>query len=192
MSAIVQEMMKEEPEINLTPMIDVVFLLLIFFMLQKFRTFEKKLPSELPLDQGMFVTEPKELKQLRFELLLVPGSQTQVQIRPDPENQYYHFVNFQSGRAGKKRMFEEIFRMIDAGWTANPVDKIEVAPQPKVPFDYVALLLNAIHRAKYKYEGNKQATIKQLKAQGNTEQAEALEKELVKVTFKASKMETYE
>lgn len=192
MSGVVQEMMKEEPEVNLTPMIDVVFLLLIFFMLQKFRTFEKKLPSELPLDQGMFVTEPKELKQLRFDLLLVPGSTTQVQIKPDPVKHPYYFVNFEAGKAGKKRMFDKIFKMIDDGWTINKVDKIEVAPQSKVPFDYVALLLNAIHRAKDLHEAPIQNQLKAARANNaSKETIDALEKQLVKVTFKASKMEEY-
>ena len=192
MSAVVQEMMKEEPEVNLTPMIDVVFLLLIFFMLQKFRTFEKKLPSELPLDQGLFVTEPKELNQLRFNLLLVPGSKDQVQIKPDPENDVYYFVNFKSGRQGKRFMFQEITKMILAGWEINKVDKIEISPQPKVPFDYVALLLNAIHRAKFEKEEGLQNMIKKARKEGNTDSVALLEKQLVKVTFKASKMQTYE
>ena len=192
MSAVVQEMMKEEPEVNLTPMIDVVFLLLIFFMLQKFRTFEKKLPSELPLDQGMFVTEPKELKQIRFNLLLVPGSTKQVQIKPDPENDIYYFVNFKPGKQGKKFMFREITKMILAGWEISPVDKIEISPQPKVPFDYVALLLNAIHRAKFEKEEVYQEMIKKAKKEGDTKRVESIEKKLVKVTFKASKMKSYE
>lgn len=192
MSAVVQEMMKEEPEVNLTPMIDVVFLLLIFFMLQKFRTFEKKLPSELPLDHGMFVTEPKELKQIRFNLLLVPGSTKQVQIKPDPENDIYYFVNFKPGKQGKKFMFREITKMILAGWEISKVDKIEISPQPKVPFDYVALLLNAIHRAKFEKEEVYQEMIKKAKKEGDTKRVESIEKKLVKVTFKASKMKSYE
>ncbi|MCD4656015.1 MAG: hypothetical protein K8S87_00580, partial [Planctomycetes bacterium] len=164
----------------------------IFFMLQKFRTFEKKLPSELPLDQGMFVTEPKELKQLRFNLLLVPGSTKQVQIKPDPENDVYYFVNFKPGKDGKRFMFREITKMILAGWEISKVDKIEISPQPKVPFDYVALLLNAIHSAKADKEEAIQAMIKKAKEEGNTKAVEAHEKKLVKVTFKASKMKSYE
>ena len=138
MSTIVQTMMKEEPQVNLTPMIDVVFLLLIFFMLQKFRTYENKLPSQLPLDQGLSPGDYKEIKQLRFDLLLVPGSQTQIQIKPDPNIHPFYFVNFKPGKEGKKKMFDQVRDMIIEGWDTYKMDKIEIAPQSKVPFDYVA------------------------------------------------------
>ncbi|MBL7222293.1 MAG: biopolymer transporter ExbD [Candidatus Brocadiae bacterium] len=40
---------KPEARLSITPMIDVVFLLLIFFMVgMKFRAFNRKLPAELP------------------------------------------------------------------------------------------------------------------------------------------------
>ncbi|MDQ7779602.1 MAG: biopolymer transporter ExbD [Planctomycetota bacterium] len=42
------------PQLNMTPMIDVIFQLLIFFMCTiKFRTMEGKLQSYLPKDKGM-------------------------------------------------------------------------------------------------------------------------------------------
>ena len=45
-SAIVEEMLAEEPKIDMTPMIDVVFLLLIFFMLMKFKSYDASLDPD--------------------------------------------------------------------------------------------------------------------------------------------------
>ena len=82
MSEIVDEMIQEEPQINLTPMIDVVFLLLIFFMCMKFKTVENKLPAELPLDSGLSPGPPDIFEQLRFSLKLLPNSKDKVMIVP--------------------------------------------------------------------------------------------------------------
>ncbi len=41
-----------EPEPDMTPMIDVVFLLIIFFLCIDFRVLESKLPAYLPKNQG--------------------------------------------------------------------------------------------------------------------------------------------
>jgi len=54
---------KDEPKMNMTPMIDVVFQLLIFFMCTiKFKTLEGKLSAYLPKDVGVNTddAEPKE------------------------------------------------------------------------------------------------------------------------------------
>lgn len=54
---------KDEPKMNMTPMIDVTFQLLIFFMCTiKFKTLEGKLAAYLPKDVGVNTTqaEPKE------------------------------------------------------------------------------------------------------------------------------------
>ena len=54
---------EDEPKMNMTPMIDVTFQLLIFFMCTiKFKTLEGKLAAYLPKDVGVNTTEaePKE------------------------------------------------------------------------------------------------------------------------------------
>ena len=49
-----QDVIKEEVKLELTPMIDVTFLILIFFMCTlKFKTLEGKLVSYLPTDKGL-------------------------------------------------------------------------------------------------------------------------------------------
>ncbi len=49
------------PELNLTPMIDVVFQLIIFFMCaMKFKTLAMKIEMELPKGKGINTTQPME------------------------------------------------------------------------------------------------------------------------------------
>ncbi|MCH7890992.1 MAG: biopolymer transporter ExbD [Gemmatimonadetes bacterium] len=69
-----------EAEIDLTPMIDVVFLLLIFFMCTlKFKTLEGKLAAYLPKDVGVNTSEaePKEKVEIRLTVKL-PGTKMSV------------------------------------------------------------------------------------------------------------------
>jgi len=66
-----QERPDDSPGIPMTPMIDIIFLLLIFFMLScKFRTIEGKIKAFLPKDRGQGV-EPavKDLGEMRVKLL---------------------------------------------------------------------------------------------------------------------------
>lgn len=54
----------EELEINMTPMIDVVFLLIIFFLCIDFKILEAKLPAYLPKDKGSQAFEVEPVEQL--------------------------------------------------------------------------------------------------------------------------------
>jgi len=51
---------REDPEVNLTPLIDVVFLLLIFFMVSTTFTRETELKVQLPEAGGEAVEQPAE------------------------------------------------------------------------------------------------------------------------------------
>ena len=72
---------KEECEMQMTPMIDVVFLLLIFFMCTlKFKTLEGKLSAYLPADVGVnpFDADPIEKVEILVRVTS-PGNK----LRPD-------------------------------------------------------------------------------------------------------------
>ena len=58
-------------EMDMTPMIDVVFLLLIFFLCMEFKTLEGKLAANLPKDVGVNTTEakPQENLDVRIECI---------------------------------------------------------------------------------------------------------------------------
>ena len=66
------EIQKRSVKLEMTPMIDVTFLLLVFFMCTlKFKSLEGKLAATLPRDVGQAAsdTTPEERIQLRMEVL---------------------------------------------------------------------------------------------------------------------------
>jgi biopolymer transport protein ExbD len=73
-----QEAMDEEPEIMMMPMVDIVFQLLIFFMLAcRFRTTDGQLRAFLPKNrgQGTAGTPAITLQEVRVKLLwVIPGT----------------------------------------------------------------------------------------------------------------------
>ena len=65
------ELQNERHELEMTPMIDVTFLLLIFFMCTlQFKTLEGKLAAYLPKDAGLAITdvEPPESVEIAMEV----------------------------------------------------------------------------------------------------------------------------
>ena len=65
----------EEVEMELTPMIDVVFLLLIFFIVtMKFKVLEGKLVTELPKDEGTSAGDPPLIDKIEIDIETSSGS----------------------------------------------------------------------------------------------------------------------
>ena len=60
---------EEEAKMDMTPMIDVVFLLIIFFLCIDFKTLEAKLPAYLPKDKGSQSTEADPIEQLSLKVV---------------------------------------------------------------------------------------------------------------------------
>lgn len=73
---------REEVGINLTPLIDVVFLLLIFFMVSTTFTRETQLSIDLPQAEG----EPRETVQNEIEILIDESGRYRVNGRPLTDN----------------------------------------------------------------------------------------------------------
>ncbi len=65
---------EDEPAVNLTPLIDVVFILLIFFMVSTTFTRETQLSIDLPEADGM----PREAAPRNIEILVDEGGQYRV------------------------------------------------------------------------------------------------------------------
>ena len=63
------ELAQEEAQMDMTPMIDVVFLLIIFFLCIDFRVLEAKLPAYLPKDKGAHKTEVEPQEQLSLQIV---------------------------------------------------------------------------------------------------------------------------
>jgi len=75
----------EEIKPDMTPMIDVTFLLLIFFIVTlKFKVLEGRLDAALPKDRGTNTTEAEEIEKLDIMLFVAnPGDLVQ-----DKDNEY--------------------------------------------------------------------------------------------------------
>ena len=58
---------REEPDVNLTPLIDVVFLLLIFFMVSTTFERETEISIELPEASGKQVEAPRQLVEITID-----------------------------------------------------------------------------------------------------------------------------
>jgi len=61
----------EESELNMTPMIDIVFQLIIFFLLSlKFKTIDRRIESMLPKDRGLAPTPtfPEDFLKVKIKL----------------------------------------------------------------------------------------------------------------------------
>lgn len=65
----------DEVELELTPMIDVVFLLLIFFIVtMKFKVLEGKLVTELPKDEGTASGDPPVIDKIEIDIEVNPAA----------------------------------------------------------------------------------------------------------------------
>ncbi|HIE72446.1 MAG TPA: hypothetical protein EYP98_21025, partial [Planctomycetes bacterium] len=73
----------EEYKMDMTPMIDVVFLLIVFFICIEFKVLESKLDAFLPADKGARPTRVEPENQLVVRVHLEQrGTQVQDPTRP--------------------------------------------------------------------------------------------------------------
>jgi biopolymer transport protein ExbD len=131
--------MRGEVTMEFTPMIDVVFLLLIFFMCTlKFKTLEGKLATYLPTDKGLSThfEELEPVEKIRIKLSL----------RGD---QCICYIN---GRAigilpGAETKAYEKIRQLKQASAKSPA---EIDPDPRVPHKFVVSIVDECMRAKLK------------------------------------------
>jgi biopolymer transport protein ExbD len=124
-----QEEVSKEVEIDMTPMIDVVFLLIIFFLCIDFKVLEAKLPAYLPKDKGSQpdIVEPQE--QLRIKIVCdTVGTK---ELRPNSKTAYYldgHKVHYTVG-SKKVETLVELKEELEAIYKDPQRD----VPDPKNP-----------------------------------------------------------
>ncbi|MCB9831959.1 MAG: biopolymer transporter ExbD [Planctomycetes bacterium] len=139
---------EEKVELNMTPMIDVTFQLLIFFIVtMKFRLLEKKLLSHLPTDFGLnnstdiveenFVTV--KLKQRRDR----PGKRLAEQ-----STQYYIESQEIEGRT-KTEIYQKILTQITSFRTQMKDAKGKIDAGRGVPHQEVVSVLDLFHKANF-------------------------------------------
>ncbi len=71
MQRVVEELSEDEAKLQLTPMIDVSFLILIFFMCLPFKTLEGKLQAFLPTDKGINPTPQEPPNEFKVSVHIV-------------------------------------------------------------------------------------------------------------------------
>ena len=69
---VVEEMQEEEVKLQLTPMIDISFLIIIFFMCLPFKTLEGKLQAFLPTDKGIQPIPQDPINEIKVSVHIVP------------------------------------------------------------------------------------------------------------------------
>lgn len=67
-SRVVEEMSENQQKLELTPMIDVSFLLIIFFICLPFKTLAGKLQAFLPTDKGINPTPQEPLPEIKVQV----------------------------------------------------------------------------------------------------------------------------
>ncbi|MAG31569.1 MAG: hypothetical protein CL908_11845 [Deltaproteobacteria bacterium] len=175
---------KEEVKLELTPMIDVTFLILIFFMCTlKFKTLEGKLVSYLPTDRGLtggpvipfedaeiilkippsdWGKEPEE----RTVLFLRNGSNTpfgrctgMTTVDGDPKN-----VGF---KLDPPDTLERVQQYLNKIRDSSPEAKAKINAYARTPHVYVVTTLNMIIEAGFEdisYSGIPQSLIRDLQS----------------------------
>jgi len=123
------EEVSKEAEMDMTPMIDVVFLLIIFFLCIDFKVLEAKLPAYLPKDKGSQPDEVEPQEQLRIKIVCERmGTQ---QLRPGSKKAYRlvgHKIRFEVGPK-KVETLDELKEELQAIYD----DPNREVPDPKNP-----------------------------------------------------------
>ena len=121
----------EEVDMELTPMIDVVFLLLIFFIVtMKFKVLEGKLETELPKDVGVNSSPVDELLE-----------KVEINILPDPSMPYGLKV-FVNGR-GMPNM--PTFKAeLERWYKLDQGTRTTLYPEPKINYEQVIKVVDQV------------------------------------------------
>jgi hypothetical protein len=155
----------EDTEMNMTPMIDIVFQLIIFFMLQlKFKEIDRQIDSNLPKDRGLAATptQPPDFQKIKIKVFRrefdKAESEQYTLVKVDNTHEFHlpkgwkgYVVEGQDSERGReydKRM-SEIQGVIKAKYDAQPDKSLVkgeiVAPPPKggfVPHEDVMRMLD--------------------------------------------------
>lgn len=125
----IQNLAREEVELEMTPMIDVTFLLLIFFMCTiKFKSLEGKLAAYLPKEVGTSPTPSEPLDPILASVKVVnPGHRVQAAAPGESWDGLGDFIlkdhkvsyqlgrkQYDSGERGLESMREDLRGLLDA------------------------------------------------------------------------------
>ena len=141
-------------EMNMTPMIDVSFLLIIFFICLPMKLLEGKIQAFLPTDKGINPTPAPPPLEIKVSVHIVARAEKAAPYGPKgaeamvvmPTDFRYKIGNDET--MSLKDVFEYIKRAYTAG-RDNPDAKItgEIKAGHKVPHKYVVAVLNKFAQA---------------------------------------------
>jgi len=123
-------------EMNLTPMIDVTFLLLVFFLVQKWREPEGKLNAYLPKDKGppdTYIVQSDPIEELTIRVRLLPGRKYPVYTIGD-----FDYPSI----AGMEHKMRELY-------ANDPKQPVTIDPDAKATYERVIWVLDACVRVGY-------------------------------------------
>jgi biopolymer transport protein ExbD len=159
--SILQDIASEEAELEMTPMIDVTFLLLIFFMCTiKFKTLEGKLAAYLPKDVGVNASdaEPKEKIDIYINMIK-PGhrvladyekTKQEVKWNGPTDGEFYlvgHEVKYRVIRDtydGDKDGIKKIRRKLTDLHRADPERAVTLKPMQGVVYADIIPILDTV------------------------------------------------
>lgn len=154
--AIRERFEKEQMETDLTPMIDVAFLIIIFFMCLPFKTLDGKLAAFLPTEKGLNPT-PEKPPELFFIKIHIVGRKEKERVWGDP-----------NGIQEKVLMPTEVLYKFPDGETTDDIKAVsgyirklkneaaklpeaevrgEIKANHKVPHKYIVAVLNKFAEA---------------------------------------------
>ena len=167
------DIIQEELKMNMTPMIDVVFLLIIFFLCIDFKILEAKLPAYLPKDKGSQTYEVEPVEQLSVLIVCESwGTEERRNLNKpmiDPEtgkrNAFVlndHIIHWEVGPKVFRdpvKLKEELVRLYEdkSTWQKDTDDPTQLKPMPvvvepgeSIVYKDVAQTLDAIAEAGFK------------------------------------------
>ena len=137
-----QEMVEEEAVMEMTPMIDVVFLLIIFFLCIDFKILEAKLPAYLPKDVGSSSTDVEPQEKLNIKIICEAWGEEIPRRKNDPNGAYRlkgHAIRWEVGPKrfrDPKKLLEELKRI-----AKDPTKKQKDPKDPDGPLKLMGVVI---------------------------------------------------
>ncbi|MCZ6574666.1 MAG: biopolymer transporter ExbD [Planctomycetota bacterium] len=146
-----REAAEEEIKLELTPMIDITFLILIFFMLMPFKTLEGKLLAFLPTDKGIQPIPQDPVDSFDIDVHVIPREHKDRDWGPEnnrstvkmPSKVVYKVKDRETEKI--EEVGKWVKEMIDTARAQGITDdhiKCEIRAGHKIPFKYVIAVLN--------------------------------------------------
>lgn len=152
---VVDELSEEKAELQLTPMIDISFLIIIFFMCLPFKTLAGKLQAFLPTDKGIAPTPQEPPNEIKVQIHIVARKEVDRPWGPEgarktvqmPTEVKYRFADRESDD------IEQVYRWIlEAKKAAEGAENTKVLGEikagHKVPHKFIVAVLNKFAQAR--------------------------------------------